>query len=195
MYKIGVSGSAANNCAPGAYAKSREIGRQIALAKAICVTGHTNGIPHAAIHGAKAGHGLTVGISPAASETDHLKKYHLPKDELDIIIYTGFQYSGRDILFVRACDAMIFICGRLGTLNEFAISYEDKKPIGILTQSGGISDEIDHILEVSHRGDNHMIFDNDPKRLVEKVLEELNNKEKLRKKLAKAHLLLKGKRS
>ena len=151
-YKIGVSGSAKNNCAPGAFAKSREVGRQIAKAGAVCVTGDTVGIPHSAAHGAKAAGGLTAGISPAISRQEHERKYHLPKDQMDLIIYTGFQYSGRNLLFIRACDAVIFICGRIGTLNEFTIAFEDRKPIGILAETGGIVDELQDILGVSARG-------------------------------------------
>ena len=49
-----------------------------------------------------------------------------------MIIYTGFNYSGRNLLLVRSSDAVIFGCGRMGTLNEFTITFEDKKPIGIL---------------------------------------------------------------
>ena len=74
------------------------------------------------------------------------------------------------MLFIRSTDAVIFVHGRIGTLNEFTIAFEDKKPIGILTNSGGISDELDHLLTVAHRGRHEIVFDEDPKRLVEKVL-------------------------
>ncbi|HEY1074357.1 MAG TPA: hypothetical protein VGE59_01500 [Patescibacteria group bacterium] len=180
QYKIGVSGSAVNNCAPGAYAKSREIGRQIALAGAVCVTGDTVGIPHAAAHGAKAAGGITVGISPATSRTEHERKYRLPKDEMDIIMYTGFQYSGRNLLFIRSCDAIIFICGRIGTLNEFTIAFEDRKPIGILTGTGGVADELEHIMEVSQRGKSKVAIDDNPERLVRKVMELIEMDECMR---------------
>jgi uncharacterized protein (TIGR00725 family) len=154
----------------GAYAKAREVGRQIALHKCVCVTGDTIGVPHSAAHGAKAAKGVTVGISPAASRQEHIRKYHLPSDEMDIVIYTGFQYSGRNLLFIRACDAVIFVCGRMGTLNEFTIAFEDKKPIGILTDTGGIVEELEHILDIAKRGKQKIVWDDDPKRLVEKVI-------------------------
>jgi uncharacterized protein (TIGR00725 family) len=173
VFKIGVSGSAENNCAPGAYAKARQVGRQIALSKCVTVTGDTHGVPHSAFHGAKAAGGFTVGVSPAGSPQEHLRKYHLPNDDLDVVIYTGFQYSGRNLLFIRACDAVIFVCGRIGTLNEFTIAFEDKKPIGILTETGGITEEIDHILEVSKRGRGKVFFDDDPKRLVKTIIEQI----------------------
>jgi uncharacterized protein (TIGR00725 family) len=179
-YKIGVSGSAENNCLPGAFAKSREVGRQIALAEAVCVTGDTVGVPHSAAHGAKSVGGVTVGISPAVSRREHLRKYHLPNDEMDAVIYTGFQYSGRNLLFIRACDAVVFICGRIGTLNEFTIAFEDKKPIGILTETGGIAEEIEHILDVSKRGHGFVICDTDPERLVNKLMAMLKDSDPLR---------------
>ena len=134
------------------------------------VTGDTTGIPYFASKGAKKGDGFTVGISPAVSFEEHVYKYRLPFRYTDFAMYTGFGYAGRNLLFVRATDAMIFICGRIGTLNEFTIAFEDKKPIGILSATGGISDELDHILRVAKRGRRNIIFDENPQRLVEKVL-------------------------
>jgi uncharacterized protein (TIGR00725 family) len=195
-YKVGVSGSAANNCAPGAYAKSRAVGRQIAKEGAICVTGDTIGVPHAAAHGAKSAGGTTVGVSPAISRQEHERKYKLPKDEMDIIIYTGFQYSGRNLLFIRACDAVIFICGRIGTLNEFTIAFEDKKPMGILLETGGMVDELDGILEFAKRGKGNIVWDTDPEALVKKVLKLVEQEDKGRehKKTKSFHNVLPGKK-
>ncbi len=195
-FKIGVSGSAANNCAPGAYAKSREVGRQIAKAGAVTVTGDTIGVPHAASHGAQSAGGMTVGVSPAISRQEHERKYKLPKDQLDIIIYTGFQYSGRNLLFIRACDAVIFICGRIGTLNEFTIAFEDKKPIGVLLETGGMVDELDDILAFSKRGKGNIAYDTDPKALVEKVMKlvEEEDRSRERKKVKSYHNVIPGKK-
>lgn len=134
------------------------------------MTGDTTGIPLYSAKGAKRGGGFTVGISPAISRKEHVKKYRLPTKYQDFEMFTGFGYSGRNLLFVRSTDAMIFIHGRIGTLNEFTVAFEDKKPIGILSNSGGISDELDHILEISKRGRAKIVFDSDPKKLVEKVI-------------------------
>ncbi len=146
------------------------IGYFLARSGAIVVTGDTTGIPNEAAKGAKRGKGITLGISPASSFHEHVRKYRLPYKYTDFAIYTGFGYSGRNLLFIRSTDAVIFIHGRIGTLNEFTIAFEDKKPIGILVDSGGISDELDHLLTVAHRGRHAIVFDQDPKRLVEKVL-------------------------
>ena len=112
-----------------------------------------------------------IGVSPATSELEHVKKYKLPIDYHDIIIYTGFGYSGRNLLLTRASDAVLVSCGRMGTLNEFTISFEDDKVIGVLTETGGMADEIESILEKAHRGKGKVIFDSDPRALIEKVIE------------------------
>jgi uncharacterized protein (TIGR00725 family) len=146
------------------------IGYHLARAGAMVVTGATTGIPNEAARGAKKAGGVTLGVSPAHNFHDHVRRYRLPYKYTDFAIYTGFGYSGRNLLFIRATDAVIFVHGRIGTLNEFTVAFEDKKPIGILTDSGGISDELDHLLTVANRGRARIVFDENPKDLVEKVL-------------------------
>lgn len=171
-YKICVSGAAeTGHCAPDALEKTKELGREIIRHNAVLVTGATTGTPYWAAIGAKEVEGFVVGISPAGSEKEHVTRYELPLDYHDIIIYTGFGYSGRNLLLTRASDAVIVSCGRMGTLNEFTIAFEDKKPIGILIGTGGMADEIKQIIEKSHRDHPAIAYDHDPKTLVEKVLE------------------------
>ena len=87
-----------------------------------------------------------------------------------MIIYTGFEYAGRNLLLTRASDAVIIICGRIGTLNEFTIAFEDQKPIGILTETGGMADFLKEIVEKGHRGPGKIVYHSDPKILVEELL-------------------------
>lgn len=169
-YKIAVSGSAVNNCAPGAYLKAKIVGQEIAKHSAVLVNGATTDIPHWAAIGAKEYGGITIGLSPANSKAEHVKKYKLPTNYLDLIVYTGFDYSGRNLLMIRSADAAIFICGRIGTLNEFTIAFEDRKPIGILAGTGGISAEIEDILTTAKKGRSNIVFDEDPEKLVEKII-------------------------
>jgi len=182
-YKICISGSARGRCSVNAIELAKELGRQVALHNCALVNGATTGIPYMAALGAKSAGGLTVGISPAASKREHIRKYQLPTDHLDLIMYTGFDYSGRNLLLIRATDAIVFVCGRIGTLNEFTIAFEDRKPIGILTGTGGISQEIRHILAVAKRGRGRIVYDHDPKRLIEKLIEVIEQKEKVETKL------------
>ena len=139
-YKICISGSAdMSHCPEGTVEKVRELGGLIAKHGIVLVTGATTGVPYEAAKGAKEAGGMVIGFSPAASKASHVKTYHLPVDYHDVIVYTGFDYSGRNLLLTRAADAIITISGRMGTLNEFTIGFEDKKPQGVLTGTGGLA--------------------------------------------------------
>lgn len=171
-YKVCVSGAARTDCcAPGTMEKTKELGHQIVAQGGVVLTGATTGVPYWAAIGAKEADGISIGFSPAVSEAAHVKTYHLPIDYYDLIIYTGFEYAGRNLILTRASDAVIIACGRLGTLNEFTVAFEDKKPIGILTGTGGMADEIKDIISKGNRGPGKIVYSDDPKELVEKLIE------------------------
>lgn len=189
--KIAVSGAARNShCAKGVEKLSREVGREIARQNCILITGATTGVPYFAAKGCKEVGGFSVGFSPATSEAAHVKTYRLPTDAFDIIIYTGFDYSGRNLLMTNASDGVIIICGRMGTLNEFTTAFEDQKPIGVLEGSGGTADKIKIIATGPYRGVKKIIYERNPKKLVERLIhlvkkEKKNNLKKGRKKQLK----------
>lgn len=173
--KICVSGAARTEvCSEDALVKAEEVGKEIVRQGAVLVTGATTGIPYWAAKGAKEAGGISIGISPAASYREHVKAYNLPTDYFDLIIYTGFNYSGRNLLLVRSSDASLIICGRMGTLNEFTIAFEDGKPIGVLTGTGGTIELIDDLVKESHRKNPGGVFyESDPALLVKTVLKRL----------------------
>ncbi len=176
MLRISVSGAAeTKKCAKGALELAKEIGREVVRRNGVLLTGATVGIPYYAAQGAKEQGGIVIGFSPAASEKSHIKKYKLPTDFHDVIVYTGFNYAGRNLILTRSSDAVIVICGRIGTLNEFTIAFEDNKPIGILTGSGGTADMVKYIISKSHRGPGRIVYDSDPKILIGKLI-KLTNK-------------------
>ncbi len=178
-FKICVSGAAeTGHCGPEALELAKELGKEIVRHKAVLVTGATTGVPFWAAIGAKEEGGFSIGISPAPSEKEHIEKYKLPVDYMDIIIYTGFGYSGRNLLLTRSADAVIFGCGRMGTMNEFTIAYEDEKPMGVLEGPWETDEIFREVVEKSYRGPGKIVYDSDPKRLVEKVL-EMVRKEKV----------------
>lgn len=168
-YKICVSGSAVIT-EPNAKEKALELGRQIAKNRSILMTGATTGYPYLAAVGAKKAGGMTIGFSPAMSVKEHVRKYRLPTDHHDLIVYTGFGYAGRNLFLIRSSDAVIHIAGRIGTLNEFTNAFEDRKVIGVLLGTGGTSAMIDEIIEVAHRGAANIVYDEDPTELVAKVI-------------------------
>ncbi len=177
-YKICVSGAAeTGHCGPDADKLAEELGREIVRQDAVLVDGATTGFPLWSAKGAKSEGGIVIGLSPAATEKEHIQDYELPLDYHDLVIYTGFNYSGRNLLLTRTADAVIVGCGRLGTLNEFTIAFEDKKPIGILEGPWETDDIVKKIIAESHRGPGKIVYSPDPKELVEKVI-ELIDKEK-----------------
>lgn len=178
-YKICVSGAAeTGHCKEGALEKAKGLGAEVARRGYVLVTGATTGVPYWAARGAKEAGGLVIGLSPAVSEIEHTKKYRLPVEYHDLIIYTGFDYSGRNLLLVRSSDAMITVCGRTGTLNEFTIAFEDNRPVGILEGTGGAADMVREILVNLHRGVGKTVFSNKPDELLDMVVEMIKREGK-----------------
>lgn len=177
--KICVSGAAeTGHCGIDALEIGKEVGKEIIRQGAILVSGATTGFPMWAAMGAKEEGGISIGISPAQTEQEHVEKYKLPLEYMDLIMYTGSGYSGRNLQLTRTSDAVIVGCGRIGTLNEFTVAFEDDKPIGVLEGNWPTDELIKKILDESHRGKGKVVFDNNPKKLVGKVI-NLVNKEKV----------------
>jgi len=171
QYKICVSGAAAGDTVEADAELAYEVGRQIALQGAVLLTGATTGLPQYAAKGNYECGGIAIGLSPAATIKEHVNAYKLPVAYHDVIIYTGFNYTGRNLLLTRTADAVITIGGRMGSLNEFTIAFEDKKTLGILLGSGGIADEIPHLLHTAKKElSSKIIYSTEPKILVQKVL-------------------------
>lgn len=177
--KIAISGAAETGlCSPQAMEMSMELGRELVKHDCIVVTGATTGAPYWVAKAAKEAGGIVIGLSPAISEQEHVKKYHLPTDYHDLIIYTGSGYAGRNLLLTRAADAVITICGRIGTLNEFTVAFEENKLTGVLEGTGGISDMLKDIIEKARRGPGKVIFNSNPKELVEQLIEIIQKEKK-----------------
>lgn len=169
--KICVSGAAeTGHCGIDALEKAKELGREIARHGAVLVTGATTGFPFWAAMGAKEAGGVSIGFSPAASEREHVEVYKLPVDYMDLIIYTGFGYPGRDLLLTRSVDAVICGCGRIGTIHEFTVAFEDNKPIGIFEGPWDMDSELKEILEKGHRPSDKIVSGENPKKLIEDLI-------------------------
>lgn len=169
--KICVSGAAeTGHCGVDALEKAKELGREIARQGAVIVTGATTGFPLWAAMGAKEVGGISIGISPAVSEKEHVEIYKLPVDYMDLILYTGFGYAGRDILLTRTSDAVICGCGRIGTIHEFTIAFEDNKPIGIFEGPWEMGGQLKDIVAKGHRDNPKIISGADPKILLNQII-------------------------
>jgi uncharacterized protein (TIGR00725 family) len=173
-YNIVVSGAAeVGHCCENIEEVSKEVGREIARQKHTLVSGATTGVPYFAAQGCNEEGGFNVGFSPAVSEKEHLKTYKLPLDPFNIMIYIGGDYAGRDVIMTKSADAVIIVCGRIGTLHEFTTAVETQKIIGVLEGTGGMADKIRGIAESYCRIAKKIIYDRDPVRLVQKVISEI----------------------
>lgn len=165
--KICVSGAAeTGHCGLGALELAKELGREIARQGAVIVTGATTGFPFWAAMGAKEVGGISIGFSPAANEREHVETYKLPLDYMDLIVYTGFGYPGRDLILTKSTDAVVCGCGRIGTIHEFTIAFEDDKVIGIFEGPWEMGAELEEILEKGHRPYSKVVKGKEPKQLV-----------------------------
>ncbi|MCX6713170.1 MAG: hypothetical protein NTY66_03130 [Candidatus Vogelbacteria bacterium] len=170
--KICVSGAAeTSHCGEGALDMALELGREIARQGAVIVTGATTGFPLWAAKGAKEEGGFSLGLSPAQTEKEHVESWGLPLDYMDFIVYTGQAFAGRDILLTRTSDAVILGCGRIGTIHEFTVAYEDNKPLGILRGPWMTDEVIKMIMDNGYRPNEKVVFEEDPKILVAKMIE------------------------
>lgn len=177
-YQLAISGAADGPMVNVSKEAAREVGQAIARMGHVTMTGATHGLPYWAAKGAKQAGGISVGVSPAPSLRSHVGKFRLPDDVFDAMIFTGFEYVGRDLVLVRSADAVIIVAGRTGTLHEFAIAFEEKTPIGVLVGSGGVADEVKGIIDMAHKGKGQVVYEENPVILVKKVIDLLKKGDK-----------------
>ena len=172
--KIGVMGSASGPTLEkdGNLEKCEEMGRQIALHDCIFINGACPGLPHYAAQGARIAGGFVMGVSPAFSEAEHVEEYKSPNDSYDLVMFTGLGFMERDIMNIRASDGLIFLGGGIGTINEFTVAYEEGKAIGILTDTGGMSNHFLNMIELADRNITpNIVTDDNPEKLIKKLLD------------------------
>jgi hypothetical protein len=73
---------------------------------------------------------------------------------------------------------MLFGCGRIGTIHEFTVAFEDQKPIGVYQGPWETANEIKDILDKGHRPNDKIIFGDNPKQLVTDLI-TLTKKDKI----------------
>lgn len=169
--KIGVMGSASSKMTDRHKEMAQALGRAIAAQDCITITGACPGFPFEAARGAKEAGGFVVGISPGLSLWEHLHKYGSPEEYHDVLIFTGSGLMGREVVNIRSSDIVVIMGGRSGTLGEFSIAYDEGKLIGVLMGTGGITEEMKHIIKVIRKTTgSKVIYDADPARLIRKLL-------------------------
>lgn len=196
QYSICISGAASGHTVRDSAQLAEELGAAIAKAGHVLTTGATIGLPYYAAKGAKEAGGISIGFSPASGLREHLRKYRLPYECFDFINFTGMNYVGRDLYLVQSSDAVITVGGRFGSLHEFTSALEAGRPCGILIGSGGTADLISSLMSILEPPSGDLvIYDDDPKRLIKRIVEILDKEYKdIREDIAKhqeAHWFLK----
>jgi uncharacterized protein (TIGR00725 family) len=122
---------------PEIVALAEAVGVEITSAGAVLVCGGLGGVMEAACRGAHKQGGVTIGILPGLRPGDANPYVTYP-------IPTGLGHA-RNILVVRAAQAMIAIGGKYGTLSEIAFAKIEGVPvIGLHTwelRREGVSDD------------------------------------------------------
>jgi hypothetical protein len=119
-YAIGVIGSGgplSQEAAELAY----DVGRHIALNDAVLMCGGLGGVMEAASRGAFDNKGIVVGIVPSENKAD-------ANPYTTAVIPSGMG-AGRNVLVVRAADALIAFPGSFGTLSEIALAMNMGKTV------------------------------------------------------------------
>jgi hypothetical protein len=170
--QIGVMGSAGGRISDGELALARRLGQRIAQRGCTIVTGACPGLPHAAVLGAHAAGGISLGISPALSREEHVNVYGSPLQPYTTMVFTGSGLMGRETHNIHSSDFVVFVGGRSGTLGEFCIAYDEGKLMGVLTHSGGISDEFARIAQLVQKDTGSVLLTNDdPETLIDRLLD------------------------
>jgi uncharacterized protein (TIGR00725 family) len=108
------------------------LGRRLAEAGAVVVSGGGGGVMTGVCKGVAAAGGTSVGILPGDSRADG-------NPYLGVALPTGLG-EGRNVLLVRASDALVAVGGGFGTLSEIALALRTGVPVvGLRTWSIGLA--------------------------------------------------------
>jgi uncharacterized protein (TIGR00725 family) len=98
-----------------------EVGRRLARAGALVVTGGLGGVMAAACRGAHDAGGTTVGLLPGEVRAEANRW-------VSVAVPTGLG-EARNVLVVRAADAVVAVGGEYGTLSEIGFALKLGRPV------------------------------------------------------------------
>ncbi len=180
--KIAVYGSGDGRIESYAELKARELGKEIARKDCVLVTGGCHGLPQEAVLGAHELRGTCVAFSPAANLGSHVKDYGFPTEGISEWRFIPESYEHinnqtickqyRCFLSAEDIDGAIIVGGGLGTLLEFTLAHILGKNIGVLENTGGITERVLHtLLQDTHKDTgSEVVFSADPATLVDRLL-------------------------
>ena len=111
----------AGRCDQATASIAERVGSEIARRGGVLICGGLGGVMAAAARGAKAAGGLTIGILPG-ERADDANPY------IDIPIATDLGHA-RNVVNVRAADAVVSVGGSYGTVSEIALALKMGVPV------------------------------------------------------------------
>ena len=193
-YKIGVFGSNVIE-SEVAVQVAQELGAELAQRNVIVITGGCSGMPYTVAVAAKQKGAEVWGFSPALNEDEQRRAY--PRDDIriyDKLFYVPQDYGRlfflfeklppmrdwsarlkyRNVISTIAADAGIVVSGGWGTLNEFTNLLYEGKPVGVLTGTGGLADELpEWFPRLRKKSESRVVFGSRPNEIVSLLIEEL----------------------
>ena len=122
LIRVGVIGAGA--CSADVARRAEAVGRLVARRGWVLLSGGLGGVMEHASRGAAQEGGLTVGILPG-SDASSANPY------ISLAVPTGLDYA-RNVVLVRASQALIAVGGEYGTLSEIALGLKLGRPIAAL---------------------------------------------------------------
>jgi len=121
MRKKIVSVIGGRECTEEVERLAHDLGKKLAKVADVLVSGGLSGTMEAVCQGFKVAGGLTIGIIPSYSKSD-------ANDFVDIPLPTGLGLA-RNVLVVKAADAVVALPGEAGTLSEVAYCLQFGIPV------------------------------------------------------------------
>lgn len=132
-------------CTTSEAATARSVGRGLAEAGFVVVTGGLGGVMEAACSGAHEAGGTTIGLLPGTDRA-------AANPDVDVALPTGMGEM-RNVLVVRSVDVVVAVGGGHGTLSEIAFALRTGVPVvGIGTWDlarGGRADPVHHVADAA----------------------------------------------
>ena len=116
---IGVIG--AGECDAEIRAHAREVGRRLAEAGCVILTGGLAGVMEAASQGAREAGGLVIGIVPGADPA-------AANEHVGVTIASGMG-DARNAIIANTAEAFVAVGGSYGTLSEIAFALKRGKRV------------------------------------------------------------------
>ena len=111
----------AGECEAAVAQAAYEVGRLLARAGCVVLTGGRGGVMESASAGAAAEGGTVLGILPGESSQQANPFVQIP-------IVTGLG-EARNVIIARTADGLIALTGEYGTLSEIAFALKFNKPV------------------------------------------------------------------